>query len=91
MRLCLIFLFGRCNNQCEYNGNEVLMESSRIIPYSNLYDVCFKDITRAQVLSAIRQYFRRTNMSMCLLSEKLPSLERVQKVFHDCLICELNV
>jgi predicted Zn-dependent peptidase len=71
------------NNQCEYNGNEVLMESSRMIPYSKLYDVYFKNVTRAQVLSAIRQYFRRTNMSVCLLSEKLPSLERVQNVFHD--------
>jgi len=71
------------NNQCEYNGNEVLIESSHIIPYSKLYDVCFKDITQKQVLSVIRQYFRRTNMSVCLLSETLPSLERVQKVFHD--------
>ena len=71
------------NNQCEYNGNEVLMESSRMIPYSKLYDVYFKNVTRAQVISAILQYFRRTNMSVCLLSEKLPSLERVQNVFHD--------
>jgi predicted Zn-dependent peptidase len=71
------------NNQCEYNGNEVLMESSQIIPYSKLYDVYFKDVTRTQVLSAIRRYFRRTNMSVCLLSETLPSLERVQKVFRS--------
>uniref|UniRef100_A0A6C0D2Z6 Peptidase M16 N-terminal domain-containing protein n=1 Tax=viral metagenome TaxID=1070528 RepID=A0A6C0D2Z6_9ZZZZ len=69
--------------QCEYNGNEVLMDSKRIVPYSKLYDTFYKNVSKEDVLAVIRKYFKRINMSICLLSEKLPDLQRVQKLFRD--------
>jgi predicted Zn-dependent peptidase len=71
--------------QAQYNGEEIIFNlernstHSKIIPYQDVYDKCIRDITVSDVNRIIKHYFTRENMCVCVLSEKLPSLEIIQK------------
>jgi len=67
--------------QAQYNGEEILFDQgrSKIVPYQDVYDRYIRDITVGDINRIIKQYFTKENMCVCVLSEKLPSLEIIQK------------
>jgi hypothetical protein len=67
--------------QVQYNGEEVLFGNENIVPYGEIYEQFYKNITRDDVNAVIKKYFKPENMCVCLVSEKLPSLEQVKKEF----------
>ena len=80
------------DNQCNYNGYELLLQRNRehnhnhnhvqeIVPFHRIYDTFYKKISRKDVHDAIKKYFKRSNMSVCLLGKKLPSINLVKKEF----------
>jgi len=68
-------------SQVQYNGEEVLFGNEHIIPYGEIYERFYKNITRGDVNAIIKKYFKPENMCVCLVSEKLPSLSQVKKEF----------
>jgi len=71
--------------QAKYNGEEILMGEKKIIPYKNLYEKCILPITVDDMNRVIKQYFTVQNMCVCVLSEKLPSLESIQRVCNEII------
>ena len=68
-------------SRVQYNGEEVLFGNENIIPYDEIYERFYKNITRDDVNDMIKKYFRHDNMCVCLVSEKLPSQAQVKKEF----------
>ena len=62
-----------------YNGEEMIFGNSKIIPYQDIYHKCIHHINVSDVNRIIAKYFTRENMCVCVLSEKLPSLEIIKK------------
>ena len=81
--------------QARYNGEEIMMgvgftdgnmvKPRKIIPYKDLYEKCILPITVDDMNRVIKQYFTVQNMCVCVLSEKLPSLESIQKVCNEII------
>tara|TARA_Y100000022_G_scaffold2414_1_gene1984 strand:+ start:2707 stop:4029 length:1323 start_codon:yes stop_codon:yes gene_type:complete len=70
------------SNRCLYNGETVLYnpEITSIIPYKHVYDKTFKHITKAQVDQVIKKYFTPENMSVCIVGQKVPSIQQIKNV-----------
>ena len=68
-------------NQTRYNGEEMLFkkECKKIIPYKDMFKQCIEPITLSDINRTIQRYFIKENMCVCILSEKLPSLETIKK------------
>jgi len=71
--------------QARYNGEEILMGEKTVIPYKDLYEKCILPITIDDMNRVIKQYFTVQNMCVCVLSEKLPSLESIEKVCNEII------
>lgn len=81
--------------QARYNGEEIMMgvgftdsnivKPRKIIPYGELYEKCILPITVDDMNRVIKQYFTVQNMCVCVLSEKLPSLESIQNVCNQII------
>jgi len=56
-------------SRVQYNGEEVLFGNENIIPYDEIYERFYKNITRDDVNDMIKKYFRHDNMCVCLVSE----------------------
>jgi len=66
--------------QTRYNGEELIFKrSDKIVPYKDIYETYIKDITLEDIRHVIEKYFIRENMCICILSEKLPSLDVIQR------------
>ena len=69
--------------QTKYNGESIIYgclgDSEQIVPYKDIYSTFIKDITLNDIKRVIQQYFTKENMCVCILSEKLPSLETIRK------------
>lgn len=74
------------NTQCEYNGTQMLMSNDKIIPYADIYKRCYANISVADINNTIQKYIKREHMCVCLLGEKLPSLNTVEKEFSKLRI-----
>ena len=61
-----------------HNGKELLLTGERIVPYDQLYDVYYKNVTKKQVDDAIRKYFLREQMCVCVLGDTLPSEKAIR-------------
>jgi len=72
-------------NRAEYNGFEFLVNNTirDIIPYDDIYKKCIRNLKKNDVRDVIRKYFTRDRMTVCLLSDKLPSLGVIQKYFDE--------
>jgi len=78
-------------SQVQYNGEEVLYGHSStghtgstgptgsIIPYDELFERFYKPIRMSDVKRVISKYFVADNICVCLVSDKLPTLEIVKK------------
>jgi len=69
--------------QTRYNGEAVLIEglgySEAIVPYQDIYEKFIQKITTKEIFQIIQRYFTEENMCVCILSEKLPSLDIIKK------------
>jgi predicted Zn-dependent peptidase len=67
--------------QTQYNGEEMLLQTchDKIVPFEQLYTKFYADITRKNINDVIRRYFCRANMCVCILGEKIPAVDVVQK------------
>jgi predicted Zn-dependent peptidase len=64
-----------------YNGEQALLyPNKKIIPYSKAYDTFYKNITKKEVDAIIKKYFKKSNMNVCLVGEKLPALNDVKTI-----------
>ena len=62
-----------------HNGLDMLMENDNIIPYIDVYEKYYSSITKTQVNEILKKYFIKENMSVCILSEHVPSMEKVKQ------------
>ena len=67
--------------QTIYNGEKALMgeDPHTIVPYKDVYEIFFHKITKQQINEAIKKYFRKEHMCVCLMGERLPDLRTIQK------------
>lgn len=65
----------------EHNGKEFLLygDKRKIISYSDIYEKHYKDITKEQVNTVIRKYFKPENMSVCIVGEQMPTQSTIEK------------
>ena len=67
--------------QTRYNGEELIFRGSNdILPYRDIYETYIKGITLEDIRHVIQKYFIRENMCICILGEKLPSLDVIKRV-----------
>jgi len=66
--------------QCRYNGDHMIVHRKEPILYDQQYEKLYSRITKSEIHRVIRQYFIPKNMSIVLLGENVPSLEKVKKV-----------
>jgi predicted Zn-dependent peptidase len=68
----------------EFNGEEYLYrkdDPTGITPYNKIYESFLENITKSQIDTIIRKYFRKDKMSLCLISEKVP---KQKKIAEEC-------
>jgi 5,10-methylene-tetrahydrofolate dehydrogenase/methenyl tetrahydrofolate cyclohydrolase len=61
-------------------SNNKNTDIKKIIPYSKAYDTFYKNITKKEVDAIIKKYFKKSNMNVCLVGEKLPALNDVKTI-----------
>ena len=68
------------DTQTNYNGLMCLLyeDPKIIIPYGELFDTYYKTITRTQVLSVMRKYFRLNRLCLSVVGDKIPPLSLIQ-------------
>jgi predicted Zn-dependent peptidase len=66
---------------CFHNAEYMLLYSNtnEYVPYKNVYDAYYKTITREQIHSIIRKYFKKENMTVFIAGQYTPSLATIQK------------
>ena len=64
----------------EHIGKEFLLygDKKKIISYSDIYDKYYKDITKENIDTVIRKYFKPENMSVCIVGEQIPSQSTIE-------------
>ena len=62
-----------------HNGLSFLMGNDDQIPYIDLYEKCYANVTKAQLHEIIKKYLIKENMSVCLLGEHVPTIEKVKE------------
>jgi len=62
-----------------HNGLSFLMGNDDQISYIDLYEKCYSSITKGQLHEIIKKYLIKENMSVCLLGEHVPTIEKVKE------------
>ena len=62
-----------------HNGLDALMGTEPPISYIDVYDKYYSSITKSQVNEMIRKYLINENMSVCLLGEHVPPIEKIKE------------
>jgi|UniRef100_A0A6C0IM88 predicted Zn-dependent peptidase len=70
------------SNQAQHNVEEVLFNENlkNVIEFKNIFESCYKNINKPQVHKIIKQYFKAKNMSVCIVGDTIPSIEKVKKI-----------
>jgi len=66
-------------DQCTYNGQNLLLYKDDFTLYNKIYPTHYHSIKKENVDVIIRKYFKKINMSCCLLGSFLPSLSVFEK------------
>jgi predicted Zn-dependent peptidase len=69
-------------NACFHNGSKMILydDGTPITSYHDRYDTHYKNITQADIHDAIKKYFVKSNMTVCILGEHLPNLKTIQSI-----------
>jgi peptide methionine sulfoxide reductase MsrA len=62
-----------------YNGKYVLYDEE-IVQYQDIYNKYFKNITPSDIKKCFNKYFKKQMMCVCLLGNKLPTLNKVKNI-----------
>jgi predicted Zn-dependent peptidase len=74
------------DNETRYNGLEFLLRkktAKEIVPLRDIYKTYYADLTLADIHQVICKYFIREGMSVCLLGERVPNIDLVEKEFTE--------
>lgn len=66
-------------NKCEYNGKNLMLYGEEFTSYDKLFQKCYQSISKPEIDSVIKKYFKKENMTVCLLGSGIPSLERIKR------------
>jgi predicted Zn-dependent peptidase len=66
-------------DQCSYNGTNLLLYKDDFTSYNKIYPTHYHSIKKENVDAIIRKYFKKMNMTCCLLGSSLPSLSVFEK------------
>ena len=55
------------------------MGLEKIIPVKDSYEKFYANITVKEVNHMIQKYFKKENITVCIIGDKVPSLETVKK------------
>ena len=65
----------------EYNGiQSIMFPNESVVPYSQLFDKFYKQITVDDINQCIRKYFRKEFMCVCITCDKPVKLESVKTI-----------
>ena len=66
-------------SKCKHNGvSALLYPDTPVCPYSKLYDVHYKDISKADIDEVARKYLTKSNMSVCFSGGNTPKLSEIK-------------
>ena len=71
--------FEDSTNNCEYNGRNLILYGENFTPFHKLYQTHYYSISKRDIDSVIKKYFKKSNMSVCLFGSHIPSLETIKK------------
>jgi hypothetical protein len=54
------------------------MGLEKIVPVRDAYEKFYENITVKEVNNMIKKYFKKENITVCILANKVPSLETVK-------------
>jgi predicted Zn-dependent peptidase len=66
-------------NKCEYNGTNLLLYGEQFTPFEKIFETHYKHISKPDIDSIIKKYFKKANMVVCLLASRIPSLEKIKR------------
>ena len=69
------------DNLTKYNGEQFLFNpNSEIIPYTELFDKCYKNITLKSINNIIKKYFRKELMSISIVGHKMITEKKIYDI-----------
>jgi hypothetical protein len=79
-------------NACFYNGSKLMLydttitdTSAHITSYYDMFEKYYKNITQKDIHDAIKKYFTKANMTVCILGEQLPELQKIKRICEKVL------
>jgi len=69
-------------NACFHNGSKTILydDGTPITSYHDRYENFYKNLTQKDIHDAIKKYFIKSNMTVCILGEHIPSLKTVKSI-----------
>jgi predicted Zn-dependent peptidase len=70
------------NAKAVYNADHLLLykDKEEYVPYENMFEKYYAPVTREQVNSIIRKYFKKENMTVTVVGTNLPKEGVIKKV-----------
>jgi predicted Zn-dependent peptidase len=70
------------SNACFHNGSKLILydDGTPITSYHDRYIRFYKDITQKNINDVIKKYFIKSNMTLCILGEHIPTLKSVKSI-----------
>ena len=64
-----------------HNGTRFLLHpNKKIVPFIDLYDIYYKNISKEQLDNVIKKYFVPNGMFICMVGDNLPSEKMLYKI-----------
>ena len=76
-------------NACFYNGSQLMLYNNELTStdsnrefssYHDRYDKYYKNITQKDIHDVIKKYFKRENMTVCLLGKNIPDIKVIRRI-----------
>uniref|UniRef100_A0A6C0HIH2 Peptidase M16 N-terminal domain-containing protein n=1 Tax=viral metagenome TaxID=1070528 RepID=A0A6C0HIH2_9ZZZZ len=69
-------------NACFHNGSKTILydDGTPITSYHDRYANFYKNLTQKDIHDVIKKYFIKSNMTVCILGEHIPSLKTVKSI-----------
>ena len=70
----------KANHISTFNATEYFIYgASPVVAYHEVYDTCYKTITKDDIMRVIQKYFIKDRLVICMLGEDIPSLVSIKK------------
>jgi len=69
-------------NACFYNGSKLMLyqDGVQFTPYNKRYETHYKHITTSDIHHVIKRYLVKSNMTVCLLGEHVPTVKKLKQI-----------